>query len=163
MGGGLMAVEVMSKSPSATSRLGELIGQRLYGGILVLLIGELGAGKTVFAKGLGEGLGVKEEITSPSFNLMLRYRGRLGFDHWDLYRLDVIGDDEEFLESVYDTESVTAVEWGERVQPRPDVPIITIKLKLIEGEGDHRVIKLDGGNEIMAEVVGPSLREWESQ
>jgi tRNA threonylcarbamoyladenosine biosynthesis protein TsaE len=148
-----MAIELKSKSPEATAKLGEIIGEHLRGGVLVLLMGELGAGKTVFAKGLGRGLGVSGEITSPSFNLMLRYYGRICFDHWDLYRLDCLGDDEEFLESVYDNESVTAVEWGERVQPKPDVPTLAVEFGFGE---DHRtrIIRLEGSAEIIAELSG---------
>jgi len=154
MGGGLMAIKLMSRSPEATAKLGEIIGEHLRGGVLVLLMGELGAGKTVFAKGLGRGLGVTGEITSPSFNLMLRYQGRICFDHWDLYRMECLGDDEEFLESVYDGESVTAVEWGEKVKPRPDVPTLTVEFRFGECDDKTRIIRLEGNAEIMAELSG---------
>ena len=148
-----MAIEVISNSPEATAKLGEIIGGHLQGGTLILLIGELGAGKTVFAKGLGRGLGVTGEITSPSFNLMLRYEGRLCFDHWDLYRLEHLGEDEEFLESVYDRESITAVEWGEKVHPMPDVPTLSVEFGL-GGDDMSRIIRLEGSAGIMAELSG---------
>jgi tRNA threonylcarbamoyladenosine biosynthesis protein TsaE len=158
-----MPIRVDSISTGSTLQLGELIGRRLAGGVLILLQGELGAGKTVFAKGLGRGLGVVEEITSPSFNLMLRYEGRLRFDHWDLYRLDAIGDDEEFLESVHDNQSVTAVEWGERVRMKPDVPTLVVTLELVEGHEDKRNITFDGDPGLIEKIVKPSLAEWEEE
>lgn len=157
-----MPIQVASSSAEMTLTLGQLLGKRLTGGVLILLQGELGAGKTVLAKGLGRGLGVIEEITSPSFNLMLRYKGRLGFDHWDLYRLDGISDDEEFLESVHDAGSVAAVEWGERVRIRPDVPTLIIKLEMADDE-EMRDITFDGDPGLIDEIVKPSLAEWEDK
>ncbi len=155
-----MAIELVSDSPERTSLLGELIGRRLAGGTLVLLEGELGAGKTVFAKGLGRGLGVEGEITSPSFNLMLRYHGRSGFDHWDLYRLESISGDEEFLESVYDGASITAVEWGERIADELDVPKLTFRFELLPDK-HRRSITIDGDAEVLADMVEPAIEEWE--
>jgi len=157
-----MPFEVVSDSPGRTALLGEIIGKRLQGGTLILLEGELGAGKTVFAKGLGGGLDISEEITSPSFNLMLRYEGRLGFDHWDLYRLDIMGEDEEFLESVYDNRSITVVEWGERLKEKPDVPTLAIKLELTDIKQERKII-FDGDAELLSEVVTPIINEWKDK
>ena len=118
-----MEIEIKSESHDMTFVLAESIGKGITPGSVILLKGELGAGKTVFAKGLGKGLGVSEEITSPSFNLMLRYKGRLVFDHWDLYRVGNIDDDEEFLESIYFAESVKAIEWAEKLAEIRNIPV----------------------------------------
>ena len=74
--------------PAATRRLGERIGKRLLAGDVVLLSGELGAGKTVLAQGIGQGLGVRDPIKSSSFVIMNEYEGRLRLYHADLYRLE---------------------------------------------------------------------------
>ncbi len=155
-----MAIEVRSSSVGDTLAIAEAIGRRLPSGVLILLVGELGAGKTVFAKGLGRGLGVVGEITSPSYNLMIRYKGRVEFDHWDLYRVSDIDDDLEFLESVYNTESVKAVEWGDKLKEAPEVPTLEIEIELVEGETSQRVMRLNGSREIISTTVEPVLKEW---
>lgn len=93
--------------------LGRAVGERLFPGALILLEGELGAGKTVFARGVGRGLGVRGPIGSPTFNILIVYNGRLPFHHFDLYRLE---DDEELFELGIDEylegDGVTLVEWA---------------------------------------------------
>jgi len=155
-----MAIEVCSSSVEDTLAIAEAIGRRLPSGVLILLVGELGAGKTVFAKGLGRGLGVVGEITSPSYNLMIRYKGRLEFDHWDLYRVSDIDDDLEFLESVYNTESVKAVEWGDKLKEALEVPTLEIEIELVEGKTNQRIMRLNGTREILNTTVEPVLKEW---
>jgi tRNA threonylcarbamoyladenosine biosynthesis protein TsaE len=157
-----MPLEVSSSSEDETLKLAECIGRFLPRGFLILLNGELGAGKTVFAKGLGRGLGVKEEITSPSFNLMLRYEGRMRFDHWDLYRIENIDDDPEFLESVYDAESACAVEWGDKLKSTPDVPTLTVEIEIADDE-HARLIRLNANPDIITGIVEPAINEWEEK
>lgn len=85
-----MRRKIETLSSKETFELGERIGHNLKGGEVVCLYGELGAGKTVLAKGLSKGLGVKEEITSPTFTLIQEYdigEGELRLIHMDLYRL----------------------------------------------------------------------------
>ena len=104
-------------------------------GDLVSLVGDLGAGKTQFAKGFGAGLGVEETVVSPSFVLMAEYRGRLPMFHIDLYRLADAS--EAMAGGLIDdrqTEGVTLVEWAERLAgAMPDVRLDV----LIEGTGDE--------------------------
>ena len=80
-------LERVGRSPQETRRLGALLGAVLGPGDVVALEGDLGAGKTVFAQGMGSGLGVPDAITSPTFTLIHEYRGRVPFYHVDLYRL----------------------------------------------------------------------------
>jgi tRNA threonylcarbamoyladenosine biosynthesis protein TsaE len=98
-----------------TRALGERLGASLQGGEIVLLCGDLGVGKTQFAKGLARGLGVTTEVVSPTFTMAVRYDGRLPLVHYDLYR--VRGERElvemGFLESD-DPREVAVVEWGDR-------------------------------------------------
>ncbi len=159
MGGRLMPLDILAKSAEATFAIAETIGRSLPAGVVVLLEGELGAGKTVFAKGLGSGLGVANEITSPSYNLMLRYKGRLQFDHWDLYRISDIDDDLEFLESIYNTESVKAIEWADKLKTAPDMPILRIRIEPDETDTGTRRIVIEGDRDIMLTVIEPALEE----
>ena len=94
------------------------MGAAFSGGEVVLLSGELGAGKTAFVRGLARGLGADpEEVTSPSFVLLTAYRGRLVLHHADLYRLHGDGDEREVgLEELPGPGGVLAVEWAERLR-----------------------------------------------
>src|SRR5262245_26430450 len=83
------ATALVTHSPEETFALAEEIGKRLLGGEIFLLRGDLGAGKTLFAKGLASGLGLDPaDVTSPSFTLVNVHRGRLQLNHIDLYRLE---------------------------------------------------------------------------
>lgn len=76
-----------SSSPDDTRRLGRKLGEKLQGGEIILLQGELGAGKTVLAQAICKGLDVEEQVSSPSFTLVNQYQGRVKVYHLDLYRL----------------------------------------------------------------------------
>ncbi len=101
-------------SPEESFEIGRELGETLEDGDIIALHGQLGAGKTVFAKGIAAGLGVEEEITSPTFTLLKEYDGRLILHHFDLYRIE----NGEELESFgfYDItgDGVCVIEWAER-------------------------------------------------
>ena len=109
--------EFTTRSPEETFALARSIGERLSGGEIFLLSGELGAGKTVFAKGLAAGLGIDPlDVTSPSFTLVNVHEGRLRFYHIDLYRLESDARLDLGLEEIFEDETaVTVVEWAERL------------------------------------------------
>jgi tRNA threonylcarbamoyladenosine biosynthesis protein TsaE len=107
---------VRSDSPARTHRIGERIGAGVPAGTVLSLEGGLGAGKTVLAKGICKGLGVDDEVVSPSFILMEEYRGVYPVFHFDLYRLDELGDVEGIgLYEAIDGRNVVIVEWGDRL------------------------------------------------
>jgi len=110
------AITVISNSPAATRALAARIATVAAPGDLICLWGELGAGKTVVAKGFGRGLGVVGTISSPTFVLMAEYDGRLPLFHLDLYRLadaaDVLGGG---LLDERQASGVTLVEWPDRL------------------------------------------------
>lgn len=110
----------ITTSEKDTKELGKSFGQNCRGGEIFLLVGELGGGKTQFAKGLAEGLEVKEPITSPTFNYENIYTGRdsLKMYHFDLYREEVLDPDIEalFKEATQDPTGVVVVEWAERAK-----------------------------------------------
>ena len=110
--------QTQTGGPRETRRLGELLGRLAEAGLVVLLNGELGAGKTCFAQGVARGLGVSSgaPVTSPSYSLMNIHQGRVPFYHFDLYRLSRVDDltdlgYDEFAEG----DGLTLVEWADRM------------------------------------------------
>jgi tRNA threonylcarbamoyladenosine biosynthesis protein TsaE len=112
-------LELSSESARHTRALGARLGEVLTPGDVVLLSGELGAGKTVFTQGIGEGLGVTSPINSPTFTLLKEYDGRVPLYHFDLYRIE---DPEELFDLGFDQyfggEGVCVVEWAERAEAK---------------------------------------------
>ena len=109
-------IELQSWSPEATRQLADRLARVAEPGDVVCLWGELGAGKTVFAKGFGRGLGIEDTISSPTFVLMGEYAGRLPLFHIDLYRL--AGAEEALDGGLLDdrqTTGVVLVEWPDRL------------------------------------------------
>ena len=114
--------EFVTRSAEETFEAGRRIGERISGREVLLLRGDLGAGKTVFAKGVAAGLGIDPvEVTSPSFTLINIHEGRLTLYHIDLYRLDAGGCQGLGLEEIFeDPSAVTIIEWAERLGYAPD-------------------------------------------
>jgi tRNA threonylcarbamoyladenosine biosynthesis protein TsaE len=99
----------------AMQGLGAAFGARLRGGEVFRLDGPLGSGKTQWVKGLGQGLGVKTVVNSPTFTILKPHCGRLTLNHVDLYRLASEAECEDLgLEDLVDADSVMAIEWAER-------------------------------------------------
>ena len=113
----MSAREVETRSPEETEAVGEALGRAAAGGNLIGLVGELGAGKTCFVRGLARGLGVDaDRVHSPSFTIVTEYPGgRLTLSHVDLYRLEAPVADDGFLREVLHGEGVAAVEWFDRL------------------------------------------------
>jgi len=136
---------VVTRDAAATRALGAALATVARPGDLISLVGELGAGKTQFAKGFGAGLGIADTIVSPSFVLMAEYRGRLPLFHVDLYRLADAA--EALAGGLIDdrqAEGVTLVEWAERLADALPAERLDV---LIDGAGDDpRRITLRPGN-----------------
>jgi tRNA threonylcarbamoyladenosine biosynthesis protein TsaE len=130
--------EFTSSSPEQTFNYGHQLGARLEGGEILLLSGPLGAGKTIFVKGICASLGIdEEEVTSPSFTLVNPYAGRLQLYHLDLYRLDEgagAAHAVDLDELLTDERAVIAIEWAERMGNYP-LPANVWHIK-ISGDGD---------------------------
>ncbi|HBV98580.1 MAG TPA: tRNA (adenosine(37)-N6)-threonylcarbamoyltransferase complex ATPase subunit type 1 TsaE [Desulfotomaculum sp.] len=109
-----MNLSLESKTPGDTYKIGELLGSMAEPGDIFCLSGDLGAGKTVLAKGVAAGLGVEGRVASPTFTLINEHRGRMPFYHMDVYRL---GGPEDMADLGYEEyfygPGVTLVEWAE--------------------------------------------------
>jgi tRNA threonylcarbamoyladenosine biosynthesis protein TsaE len=109
-----------TSSEEETSSVGQQIAPSIRRGDVILLYGELGAGKTTFVRGLARGLGAAaDEVTSPTFTLIQEYRGQTTLYHVDLYRLDSREVDDLGLDDVISSGGVVAIEWAERWADRP--------------------------------------------
>lgn len=144
---------IVSRDAATTAALARDLASAARAGDLVCLWGRLGAGKTVFAKGFGAGLGVVDTINSPTFVLMSEYDGRLPLFHLDLYRLADATD--AFAGGLIDDRQaagVTLVEWPDRMAAALPADRLDV---LIDGEGDEpRTIRLRAGSPAQARFLG---------
>jgi tRNA threonylcarbamoyladenosine biosynthesis protein TsaE len=146
-----------SASDEATQSLGAALGDTLAAGDVLLLSGDLGAGKTRLTKGIARGLGVSEPVTSPTFNMMLVHEGRLPLYHFDLYRLDEPSQLEELdYFGTIEADGVSVVEWGDRFSEArpPDGVIITLRIE----SDDARIIEASSLGERGDQLLG-ALRQ----
>jgi tRNA threonylcarbamoyladenosine biosynthesis protein TsaE len=122
-------------SVAQTRELAAAVAELARPADLVLLVGDLGAGKTAFTQGFGAALGVAEPITSPTFTLVRQYRGRLELNHLDVYRIEQL--DEVLglgLQELLDGPSVTLIEWGDTIVPA--LPADYLEIRLTYGDDD---------------------------
>lgn len=126
---------MLSRSAEETIACGRELASRMRSPLLVLLSGDLGAGKTTLAKGIISGLGVarEEDITSPTFTLVHTFTGSVKVYHVDLYR---VGDVQEFdslgLEDLFANPAIVLIEWPERMRLRTDWPVMRIALAHVD-------------------------------
>jgi tRNA threonylcarbamoyladenosine biosynthesis protein TsaE len=132
------AQTLLTSSEEETTAAGERFASRLRPGDVVLLHGDLGAGKTAFVRGLATGLGAPPgDVSSPTFTLVQEYRGRLTLYHVDLYRLQPVEVGDLGLDELSEGNAVVAVEWAERWTDAPAGAWIV--RFAIEGEEERRI------------------------
>lgn len=135
-------------------------------GDVVLLGGDLGAGKTTFTQGFGQALGVGEAVTSPTFVIIRSYEGRLRLHHVDLYRMDSIHDVLELgLSELFDDDAVSVIEWGELATPAITADFLEVRIELadVDAHDDMRDIRLRAVGPAWAERLGrleASVGRW---
>lgn len=135
-----------TRSARETAALGAEIAGRLKPPSVVMLIGDLGTGKTTLAKGIVEGLGAahSDDVLSPTFSLVHEYEGHPKVYHLDLYRLDTVPELETLgLEDIWDQEAIVIIEWGERFESQ--LPGGRLEIRLEHCDDDSRIIKLREG------------------
>ena len=114
-----------------TIALGNRLGLLLQPNMLLTLSGDLGAGKTTFTKGIGQGLGITKVINSPTFTILKQYQGRLNLSHFDAYRLEGQDDDLGF-EEIFDSDDVCVVEWANYIEEILPVQRLEVVIKKID-------------------------------
>ena len=132
-----MNIEV--KSLAETYQLGEKLGELLTGGEVIELVGDIGAGKTALTKGIAKGLGIDEDIQSPTFTISRTYeaRGGLVLSHYDFYRLNDAGImKNELAESIAEPLGVTIIEWSGIVEGV--LPAERLKINILSTDEDSR-------------------------
>ena len=144
-----------TKSADDTRALAAELAAVARPGDLVLLAGDLGAGKTTFVQGFSRALGVEEPVTSPTFVLVHTYQGAFPIVHVDAYRL-------ERLQELLDHEGVTLIEWGDAVIPALPPEFLEVRLELGEDD-DARVATLRGAGSTWAardDALRGALSRW---
>ena len=126
-----------------TIALGNRLGLLLQPNMLLTLSGDLGAGKTTFTKGIGQGLGITKVINSPTFTILKQYQGRLNLSHFDAYRLEGQDDDLGF-EEIFDSDDVCVVEWANFVEDILPVERLEIEIKKIDENAREFIFRTIG-------------------
>lgn len=144
-----MSLTLRCPEEADTRAVGRRLASLLRAGDVVLLTGDLGAGKTVFASGIAEGLGVAEQVVSPSFILARRYEGLIGLVHADLYRVGSSAEveDLDLLEAAAD--GVLVVEWGEAAERC--------------FPADHLLVRLEANDEGVRTVTLHRRGSWQAR
>lgn len=164
-----MQRSMTSSSAEATRALGVALGPLLEAGDVLLLSGDLGAGKTQLTKGIAQGLGVGEPVTSPTFNILLVHEGRIPLYHFDLYRLERASELEDLdYFGTLEADGVSVVEWGDRFEAaRPEDCLLVVvsitgddaRTLNVEATGQRSRVLLDAWTEAASRVQGTGLSE----
>lgn len=141
-------ITVVTKSAEDTRELGAALSAVVRPGDVILLSGDLGSGKTTLVQGFARGLGITEQVVSPTFILVRTYRGRLTLVHADAYRMDNLQEVTDLdLPELLDDGGVAVVEWGDVIAPVLPADFLEVRLELGEGDDDRH---------IQVRVVGPT-------
>ncbi|MDQ2649889.1 MAG: tRNA (adenosine(37)-N6)-threonylcarbamoyltransferase complex ATPase subunit type 1 TsaE [Actinomycetota bacterium] len=133
-----MTVQAATTTVDQTRELAEAIAGLARAGDVIVLAGDLGAGKTAFVQGFGRGLGVTDRITSPTFTLVHIYEGRLPVHHLAVYRLDQLSEALDLgLPEMLDEGGVVLIEWGDAIIPVLPHDLLEVRLTLGEGDDDR--------------------------
>ena len=133
--------DIVTRDEAETSAAGERFAARLDDGDVVLMFGDLGAGKTAFVRGLARGLEASPDaVSSPTFTLIQEYRGRVTLYHADLYRLKPEEVSDLGLDELTQEQGVLAVEWAERWTDAPDG---AWRVRIVNPGGDAREISIE--------------------
>lgn len=133
----------VSKSAKSTEELGSRIAGVLKGKEMIAMFGDLGAGKTAFTRGLCEGLGIDEGVSSPTFAIVNSYSGRYPVYHFDMYRIKDV--DDLFATGFYDYigTGITIIEWSENIESELEPDCIRIRITKTDDENE-RIFEIEG-------------------
>ena len=131
---------VYSTAPADTGKLASALAEMAQPGDLLVLIGDLGAGKTAFSKAYGKALGVEEPITSPTFTLAREYQGRLPLHHLDVYRLEMMAEVMELdLPGLLESGGVVLIEWGDAILQMLPEDFLEVRFTFGDGDDDRTI------------------------
>lgn len=149
-------------SAAATRDLAAAIAPLVVDGDLLVLVGDLGAGKTAFTQGICRALGVEEPVTSPTFTLANRYQGTMVVNHLDVYRIEALAEAEDLALVELLDEGLTLIEWGDIILPA--LPDDRLDVRITFGSGDDdRVLELSAVGPRWEDRLAPlsaALSEW---
>ncbi len=158
-----MIWQTRSTGFAETEQLGELIGKLLKGGEVIELHADLGGGKTTLTRGIARGLGIKQNVTSPTFTISRTYQGRQKIElrHFDFYRLHESGVvAKQLQESINEPSVVTVVEWGKVAKDVLPTDRLTISLTPISDDTEVRQIRIEYP-EPMSGLIRGLENKWE--
>ncbi len=135
---------IETKSREETHELGEKLGIAAQPGMVFLMNGDLGAGKTTLTQGIGRGLGINRQITSPTFTIMKIYKGRLTLYHIDAYRMEGIDQDLGFDEYLND-DGLTVIEWSQFMENLIPDEYLSVSISLLDE--DQRLFRMEAVGE----------------
>ena len=160
-----MTVVATTASVDATRALADAVSSLARPGDVIVLAGDLGAGKTAFVQGFGRGLGVTDRITSPTFTLVHVYEGRLPVHHLDVYRLEQLSEALDLgLPEMLDEGGVVLVEWGDAILPVLPHDFLEVRLTFGIGEDDRHVAFRPVGATwaLRADALAGVLSPWQA-
>lgn len=132
---------VSTCSEYETEKIGKRFAQHLWAGSIILLSGDLGVGKTAFARGVARGLGIEEPITSPTYTLIHEYIGRLPLYHFDVYRLNHAEDMEDIgYEEYFYGDGVTVIEWPQRIHEILPAEHLTVEILKVGQDHERNIL-----------------------
>lgn len=146
-------MKIASYHEEKTFQLGYKLGTLLQQGDVVCLTGDLGAGKTTLSKAIAKGLGVEEDVTSPTFTLLHEYSGRLPLYHFDVYRIQRIEEMEDLgYEEYFYGDGVCIIEWASKIEEL--IPEEHLWIHIAKGSGAHdREIELRATTEHFQQII----------
>ena len=146
-----MDYKFTSRSEDDTRELAENIESEKFPGMVICLIGELGSGKTAFVKGFAASLGLKDDITSPTFNIVKEYEdGEMPLNHMDVYRLEETDENIGFND-YFNSDAVTIIVWADMIEDKLPEERLEIKFKVIDE--NTRVLVLTPYGQAYEDVV----------
>jgi tRNA threonylcarbamoyladenosine biosynthesis protein TsaE len=150
---GVVVMKIVSSGEDYTFQLGYRLGSLLCKGDVVCLTGDLGAGKTTLSKAIAKGLGVEEDVTSPTFTLIHEYVGRLPLYHFDVYRIRKVEEMEELgYEEYFYGDGVCLIEWASLIEDL--IPTEHLWIHINKGDGDqNRGIEIKGTTPHFQQIV----------
>lgn len=133
-------ISLATTSADETGDLARALAAAAEPGDVLVLVGDLGAGKTAFSKAYGAALGIEEPMTSPTFTLARQYEGRLTLHHLDVYRLEQMAEVLDLdLPDLLDSGGVVLIEWGDAILPMLPADFLEVRFTFGDGDDDREI------------------------